>query len=315
MLAQMAVDEIRQDLFGRQADFGLQNLSLLEKNYDASFPSSYLHQVLLSRISPLWYEVSVLSVVVHRATLLVIDLDQRKEMLRTMNALPTIKTASLFQGVSPAGLERLASSARLRTYGPGDAIVSETAPVRSFYVVLTGQVKLYKSSADGKEQTLYLLGPGEPFGLCTALAVESFPANATALQESVLLILPGPDVELVAMKEPVLLLNVVQVLSRRLKESMSLVESLALFEIPQRLAAFLLHDITRNAKTARRRVVLPTTHRELAKIIGATPEALSRALKKLAAEGILAVQGRVISILDHNGLKEIAEEGRRHTPP
>ena len=228
-----------------------------------------------------------------------------------MNALPVIFATALFRGISADGTQRLAAEARLRTYRPGETVVSETGPVRAFYVVVSGQVKLYKSSAEGKEQTLYLLGPGEPFGLCTAFAIESFPANVTALEESMLLILPGADVEEVAMKEPVLLLNVIEILSRRLKESMSLVGSLALFEIPQRLAAFLLHDLSRQGRAASRRIRLSITHRELAKMIGATPEALSRAMKRLSDEGLLTVQGRVISILDVEGLKGIAEEGYR----
>jgi CRP/FNR family transcriptional regulator len=121
-----------------------------------------------------------------------------------VNALPVIHATTLFRGISADGTKQLASRARLRTYRPGETVVSETDSVKAFYVVVSGQVKLYKSSAEGKEQTLYLLGPGEPFGLCTAFAIESFPANVTSLEESVLLILPGADVEEVAMKEPVL---------------------------------------------------------------------------------------------------------------
>jgi CRP/FNR family transcriptional regulator len=52
-----------------------------------------------------------------------------------------------------------------------------TEAPRALYVVLAGQVKLYKSSAVGKEQTLNLLGPGDPFGMCTAFADDAFPAT------------------------------------------------------------------------------------------------------------------------------------------
>lgn len=227
--------------------------------------------------------------------------------MQTTDILKAIKEIPLFRGISPERLQKLAMHARSRTYGTGEIIVGETDPLRAFQVVLTGQVKLYKSSAEGKEQTLYILGPGEPFGLCTAFAIESFPANVSALEESTLITIPGEDVEQAGRDEPVFLLNIIQILSRRLKESMSLVESLSLQEIPQRLAAFLLHSLNRNGETAERDVHLTTSHRELAKIIGATPEALSRALKKMTGDGLLAVNGRVISILEPTVLAEIVE--------
>jgi CRP/FNR family transcriptional regulator len=217
-----------------------------------------------------------------------------------------MESSPLFQGVSGDGLQTLAARARYRTFKAGEEIVGERDPVRAFYVVLSGQVKLYKSSSEGKEQTLYLLGPGEPFGLCTAFAVESFPASVSALEESSVIFIPGPDVEAIARREPALLLSIIQVLSRRLKETMNLVESLALQEIPQRLAAFLLHGLSRRGMVPENRVQLTTTHRELAKILGVTPEALSRALKKMAGEGILTVDGRMITVLDRETLADIA---------
>jgi len=220
-----------------------------------------------------------------------------------------MESAPLFNGLSGEGLQTLAVRARYRIFKAGEEIVGEADPIRAFYVVLTGQVKLYKSSSEGKEQTLYLLGPGEPFGLCTAFAIESFPASVSALEESAVIVIPGADVEAIAMREPVLLLNIIQVLSRRLKESMTLIESLALQEIPQRLAAFLLDGLRRKDKSKEDRVELTITHRELAKILGATPEALSRALKKMAGEGLLTVDGRTITILAREPLTAIANGG------
>jgi hypothetical protein len=63
---------------------------------------------------------------------------------------------------------------------------------------------------NGKEQTLNLLGPGDPFGMCTAFAIDSFPANDMALEESGILLIAGPAMEAIAMKEPRLLLNIIR---------------------------------------------------------------------------------------------------------
>lgn len=224
-----------------------------------------------------------------------------------MDILRQMQKLDLFQGVPAEKLRTLAERSRYRTYKAGEMFIGETDPAHAFYVIVTGQVKLYKSSPEGKEQTLYLLRPGDPFGMCTAFAIDSFPANAMALEESGILMIPGPVMETVATSEPRLLLNIIQILSDRLKESMTLIESLSLKEIPQRLASFLLHALTREGDKEINRLELTITQRELAKILGATPEALSRAIRKMSNAGILTMDGRSIRILDRKALEELAE--------
>ncbi|MHB9097730.1 MAG: Crp/Fnr family transcriptional regulator [Syntrophales bacterium] len=252
-----------------------------------------------------------------------------------MDLLNQMRRLKLFEGVPAEKLQALAEHARYRTYRAGEMFIGETDAVHAFYVVISGQIKLYKSSPEGKEQTLYLLRPGDPFGMCTAFANDTFPANATALEESGILLIPGQAMEAVAMKEPRLLVNIIQILSDRLKESMTLIESLSLKEIPERLASFLLHALTRHGaeemnrlesaceqlprdlprgKRAKTEGLVPLkdlqltiTQRELAKILGATPEALSRAIRKMSNAGILVMDGRSIRILDREALSELAE--------
>jgi CRP/FNR family transcriptional regulator len=73
-----------------------------------------------------------------------------------------LRSTPLFQGLSEDLLETISRKALLRTYRAGEAVVNEEDPVRSLSVVLDGQVKLSKSSAEGREQTLTLLGPEIP---------------------------------------------------------------------------------------------------------------------------------------------------------
>ncbi len=218
-----------------------------------------------------------------------------------------IKDISLFQGVSPEKLRLLVAQATYRKFKQGEMVIGEADPIRSFYVVITGQLKLYRSSAEGKEQTLQLLGPGDPFGLCTAFATDSFPASAMAIVESSVLLIPGTIMETTARQEPALLLNIISILSQRLKDSMTLIESLALKEIPGRLASFLHHLSLKDVKDTNTVLELTISQRELAKIIGATPEALSRALRKMVNDGIISTAGRMITIMDHKALEQLAE--------
>lgn len=212
----------------------------------------------------------------------------------------------LFQGVSPEIIKALAARATYKKFQPGELVIGEADPIRSFYVVLSGQLKLYRSSADGKEQTLQLLGPGDPFGLCTAFATDSFPASAMSIEESVVMLIPGTVIEATARQEPAILFNIIQILSRRLKDSMALIESLALKELPGRLASFLTHSLAEQ-RSDQNAVELTISQRELAKILGATPEALSRTLRKMANDGILSTSGRTVTILDCQALAQLAD--------
>jgi len=224
-----------------------------------------------------------------------------------MDITKQIKDIDLFKGVSPEKLSLLTAQAIYKKFKAGEMVIGETDPIRSFYVVISGQLKLYRSSAEGKEQTLQLLGPGDPFGLCTAFATDSFPASAMAIEESAVLLIPGTVMEATARQEPALLFNIIQILSQRLKDSMTLIESLSLKEIPGRLASFLRHSLPKDAPDKKAAVELTISQRELAKILGATPEALSRTLRKMANDGILSTAGRVITILDPKVLEQLAE--------
>lgn len=219
-----------------------------------------------------------------------------------MDSNEVLKYIPLFQGLPDNHVKVLAGCAIEKNYSSGQTIFIDTQEHRALYLIVWGRVKIYKSAIDGREQTIFLFGPGEPFCL-TALADEFSPASAMALADTRILMFPAEVLEDVARQEPSLLFNMLLVLSKRLKESLVLIESLSLKDIPERLAAFLVHSLKQKKDPD---VFDPGfSHRELAKILGATPETLSRVLRKLAAEGILSVEGRKIRIHDHAALEEL----------
>jgi CRP/FNR family transcriptional regulator len=201
----------------------------------------------------------------------------------------------LFAGLPEEDMKKLNSSGIYRSYKAGELIAGPSDRVRAFFIVVWGSVKLFRSSPDGHEQTLYIFGPGEPFCM-TALEDGSFPADATALTETRILILPAEVMESIARSEPALLLNIMSILVKRLKETMNLIEMLSMKEVPQRLAAWLLHSSVLQGGTDMLQVGM--THRELSKLLGTTPESLSRAFRRFKEEGVLELNGKIIKILN-----------------
>jgi CRP/FNR family transcriptional regulator len=111
-------------------------------------------------------------------------------------------------------------------------------------------------------------------------------------------------VELI-LTHPNLALNMLAVLSMRLKEFTIMVENLALKEVPARLASYLMASIKDRDKPGL--VNLPVSKTQLAGILGTTPETISRILARLTNEGFITVDNRLINIVDPDGLAEISE--------
>ena len=223
--------------------------------------------------------------------------------IKRMDKEKLLRNIPVFRGLPDNQIKILAHSAIDRTYENGQMVLMEEEHSRGLYLLLSGRVKIFKSSYEGREQTLYIFGAGETFCLGNALAGDLAPANAMTLDKTRILLFPGELLEELGRKEPALLVNLIMAMSKRLKDSMNMIESLALKEIPQRLASFLLHSTpVADSNT----VELSITHRELSKILGTTPESLSRAFKKLSQDGIILIENRTIRILDREELEDLA---------
>jgi CRP/FNR family transcriptional regulator, dissimilatory nitrate respiration regulator len=221
-----------------------------------------------------------------------------------MENFEVLQHIPIFAGLPDDQLKILAECARQKSVRPGHAVFEEMTHSPGFYLVVWGSVKIFKSSPEGKEQTIFVFGPGELFCL-TAFADEYAPASATALEDTRILFFPVEVMEGVARREPSLLFGILLALSRRLKETLTIIETLSLKEIPERLAIFLSHALTEEGSGDT--VELRFSQRELAKILGATPETLSRVLRKLGDEEVLSVDGRKFRILNRGALEKLAQ--------
>ena len=151
-----------------------------------------------------------------------------------------IANVMFFKGLSDAELESIQSITVERPYQRGQLVFSDGEEGLGFFLVVTGKVKVYKVSPEGKEKILHLLGPGEPIGQVTVFAGESFPANAEAIAASKLLFFPRKAFVDLIHERPSLALNMLAILSNHLREFTVQIENLSLKEVPSRLASYLL---------------------------------------------------------------------------
>jgi len=223
-------------------------------------------------------------------------------------AVEFISKISVFNGLSPAQLEEVRQIADYRNFAKGETIFLEGDRGSGFYVVVKGQVKIFKLAMDGKEHILHIIGPGDPFGEVAVFAGRSFPANAEALVDSRLLFFPRNGFVALISRNPSLAMKMLAVLSIRLRQFAVQIENLSLKEVPGRLASYLI--ILTNEQGNAASVMLPISKGQLASLLGTIPETLSRIFAKMAGQGLIEVNGRKISILDPVGLEEISIQGK-----
>ena len=226
-----------------------------------------------------------------------------------MNRKRDIITLSpLFGGLAEEQLDRLEQISREMTFDRNTPIFWEGDEGNGFYIVSAGKIKIFKVSPEGKEQILHIYGPGQPFGEVPVFSGQHFPANAQTVEKSRLLFFPRQAFIDLITAHPSLALNMLAMLSMRLRQFTIQVENLSLKEVPGRLASYLLY-LSEEQETAEA-LRLPISKGQLASLLGTIPETLSRILGKMSAQSIIAVQGAEIYINDRAALEELAESGR-----
>jgi CRP/FNR family transcriptional regulator, dissimilatory nitrate respiration regulator len=218
----------------------------------------------------------------------------------------SLRSVPLFAALSAAtldGLLRQCSKLRRRA---GTVLFGPAQPAERFFVVLKGRVKVYKLSPRGDGQVLHIFGPGEALAEAAVLAGGNYPAFAEVIEDADLLAVGRKELRRAVAADPELALGMLAGMAAKLIEFARLIEDLSLKDVPARLAAALLR-MSRQAGGATFR--LEQTKRDLAGQIGTVPETLSRALGRLRAAGLVRVRGRQITILDPQGLEELARQG------
>jgi CRP/FNR family transcriptional regulator len=230
-------------------------------------------------------------------------------MVKVMNIIQTIASIPLFEGLPDNYCESLGLIAVRKTYARGQMFFSEGDDGIGFYIILSGKVKVFKLSADGKEQIFHILEDKEPFGEAAVFAGEHYPASAQALVETSAIFFPRPKFVELILSQPSLALSMLALLSLRLRKLTLLVENLSLKEVPGRLAAYLifLNDRNNHSKS----IELDVSKNQMAGLLGTIPETISRILKRMSEEKLIKMSTRSISIIDKKGLADLAEGVRR----
>ena len=223
--------------------------------------------------------------------------------------LEIIGSALIFQGLPGQQIEQVKDVAVSRNYARSEIVFMEQDKGNGFYLVAEGMVKVFKVSPSGKEQILHVFGPGEPFGEVPVFSGKRFPANAETIRKSRLLFFPRTAFLDLITAHPSLALNMLAVLSMRLRQFTNQVENLSLKEVPARLAAYLIYLSTEQERDDS--VTLDISKGQLASLLGTIPETLSRILSRMNKQGLIETKDRTIRLMNREGLESLSIDGKK----
>ena len=212
-----------------------------------------------------------------------------------------LKSIPYFSGLGPAEIGSVRKFIFERPVEKGEIILLEGEPVEDLYFVASGVVKVFKTSAEGKEQILKIARPGESF---TDVAIFDDGPNPTSAQAMTPVVLYGirkSDLEVVLREHPKVALNVISVLTSQVRQSTSLVEDLSFKHVIDRVAKILLEYAGDGTGSQPR-----LTQQEMAAMAGTAREMIGRSLKALEADGMIRLDRNRIVITNNEALKELA---------
>jgi CRP/FNR family cyclic AMP-dependent transcriptional regulator len=211
-----------------------------------------------------------------------------------------LRQAPLFSALDDEAAAALRSSMSENRLRRGEVLFHEGDPGDKLYIVTDGKVKLGRTSSDGRENLLAILGPGQMFGELSLFDPGPRSATVTAVTETTFLSLSHDDLLLWLEGRPGVSLGLLTQLAGRLRKTNEVVADLVFSDVPGRVAKALLDLADRFGRTADDGVHVhhDLTQEELAQLVGASRETVNKALADFASRGWLRLEPRSVVIID-----------------
>jgi CRP-like cAMP-binding protein len=211
----------------------------------------------------------------------------------------------LFASFTEKEIDLLLASTSLKKVGRGEQIFSEGIDATAFFIVVSGKIKIYKLSPDGKEYTLHIHGPGDLVAEAAIFDSMVYPASCMALEDTTLVRMSRKEFLNLIKEHPELSLKMMSGYSKRLRQFVAKIEELSLKDIKSRLAGYLIENSSVENGVAV--CHLSYSKKELSSLLGTIPETLSRALAFLKQKKLIIEKDNTIIIPDPEKLRIFSE--------
>lgn len=196
------------------------------------------------------------------------------------NETTYLKQVPLFTGLAEDEIQELMALAKRRTFRSGEVIFHRDDPGQVLYVMKEGKVKICLISPDGQEISLAVLGKGDCFGEFAILDSLPRSADAVAMEKVECYTLQRSDFHNAVMKNPKIAIQIMEVLTKRLRTTDEMIEDLIFLDVPGRVAKKLLELADSHGVKAEDgvRIEVRLTQQELASMVGASRESVNKVM-------------------------------------
>lgn len=221
--------------------------------------------------------------------------------------IPWLRRTYLFSALDEQQLKTVMETMQEITVEEGRILFEHGQPADRFYLLLEGQIKLYRLSEEGDEKVIEIVRPGETFAeAVTFMSGKFYPVNADALVKSRLLAFPNATFRELLRNSVDTCFRLMADMSQRLHRRLNEIDSLTLHNATYRLVSFLLSELPEGVMESQE-IVLTTPKHIIASRLSIKPETFSRILTKLSRDGLIVVRGNSVVLEDLPRLRELVE--------
>ena len=219
-----------------------------------------------------------------------------------MDKLSLLQSVPIFSDLSPSDLNKIAERMVQRSYSKGQMILLEDDLGQTFFVIGGGSVKITRLSDDGREVILAMLGESDFFGEMSLLDGAGRSANVVALESSEVLTLSRNDFLEILQEYPKISISLLEELTQRIRKSDQQIESLSLSDVEQRIGITLIRlaEELGIIKHGTVKIKYLPYQQDIANMAGTSRETVSRTFKLLEEKGLVAREGRKLTIYNFN---------------
>ena len=223
----------------------------------------------------------------------------------TQNETVYLKQVPLFADLADEDIRALMAIARKRTFRSGEIIFHRDDPGQVLYVIKEGKVKIYLISPDGQEISLVVFGKGECFGEFAILDDLPRSANAVALEKVECYTLQRSDFHNAIMKNPKIAIQILEVLTKRLRTTNNMVEDLIFLDVYGRVAKKLLELAETHGTQVDDgvRIDVRLTQQDLASMVGASRESVNKVMGYFTDKKFISTDKHKITLHRTSDLK------------
>lgn len=221
-----------------------------------------------------------------------------------MSEFRSLADVPLLSGLNARNLDALASRLRERRYRAGEVIFHQDDPGGQLHLISAGQVRISIVGSDGRERDVALLNPGECFGEMSVLDDSPRSATATAVAEVRTRVLDKAPFQEFLKANPEVALHVAIMIAKRLRQTDRMLADVFFLNVPRRVARELVQLARAIGERAPDgRVAIAIDQDELARLVGASREAVNRALSAYQEDGVLTTSRGRVEIIDSEALE------------